>query len=200
MPDVLLSDADQAALRALVAAEPVPGTPLPASSTLDHLARLIPCDAIGVVVRDASGSVVHTVVTPRGYDDGPGPQPGTLCVVFRTGPRHEVQVWLDRRSGRFCARDAAMLRILAPALERLLRDRPDPLLPDCLTAQERRVLDLVAAGWSNPEIAERMCVATSTVRKHLEHAYRKLGVGNRHAAVAVMHAATTHPPKDSPVG
>ncbi|RYP85391.1 LuxR family transcriptional regulator [Nocardioides guangzhouensis] len=199
MPDVLLSDTDQAALRALVAAEPVPGTPLPASSMLDQLARLIPCDAIGMVVRDASGSVVDTVVSPRGYDDRTAPQPDALCLVFRTGPGREVQLWLDRRSGRFCPRDAAMLRILAPALERLLRDRPDPRLPDCLTLQERRVLDLVAAGWSNPEIAERMCVATSTVRKHLEHAYRKLGVGNRHAAIALMHAAVAHPPKDSPV-
>ena len=34
---------------------------------------------------------------------------------------------------------------------------------------------LVAAGFSNGEIAQRMDVATCTVRKHLEHAYRKLG-------------------------
>ena len=37
-----------------------------------------------------------------------------------------------------------------------------------------------------PEIAERMGVATCTVRKHLEHAYRKLGVTNRLAAACVL--------------
>jgi hypothetical protein len=41
----------------------------------------------------------------------------------------------------------------------------------------------VAAGFSNPEVAANLCIAAATVRKHLEHAYRKLGVSNRLAAV-----------------
>jgi DNA-binding NarL/FixJ family response regulator len=42
----------------------------------------------------------------------------------------------------------------------------------------------VAAGRSNAEIAAHLGVCASTVRKHLENAYRKLGVTNRTAAVA----------------
>ena len=53
-----------------------------------------------------------------------------------------------------------------------------------LTTQERRVLSHVAAGRSNAEIAEALFVAPSTVRKHLENVYRKLGVTSRGAAVA----------------
>jgi ATP/maltotriose-dependent transcriptional regulator MalT len=48
------------------------------------------------------------------------------------------------------------------------------------------VLTNVAAGFSNREIAERLSVAPSTVRKHLEHAYRKLGVSSRQAAIAAL--------------
>ena len=48
------------------------------------------------------------------------------------------------------------------------------------------MLDLVAAGLSNAAIAERLYVAPCTVRKHLEHAYRKLGVSNRYAAVHAL--------------
>jgi DNA-binding CsgD family transcriptional regulator len=199
MPDVLLSDTDQAALRAIVAEEPVPGSTLPTRAMLEQLARLIPCDAIGVVLRDPSGFVVDEVVRPSGYD-GNGGRPDTLCLGFPVHGRHQVELWIDRSSGGFCARDQALIRILAPALRRLLAQRPGPALPSSLTHQERRVLDLVARGRTNPEIAELMSVETCTVRKHLEHAYRKLGVGNRHAAIAVLHEAAAHPPKDSPVG
>jgi DNA-binding NarL/FixJ family response regulator len=48
------------------------------------------------------------------------------------------------------------------------------------------VLHHVAAGLTNAEIAERLVVAPSTVRKHLENAYRKLGVRNRFAAVVAL--------------
>lgn len=53
-----------------------------------------------------------------------------------------------------------------------------------LTPREDEVLSLVAEGLTNAEIARRLWVAPSTVAKHLEQAYRKLGVGSRTAAVA----------------
>jgi DNA-binding CsgD family transcriptional regulator len=54
---------------------------------------------------------------------------------------------------------------------------------------ERRILCQVAAGLTNYEIAESFTIATGTVRKHLEHAYRKLGVTNRVAAIARLQGA-----------
>jgi len=67
-----------------------------------------------------------------------------------------------------------------------MRERPAPRLAASLTVQERRVLGIVAAGLSNAEIAEQLFVSPCTVRKHLENAYRKLGVTNRVAAVAAV--------------
>jgi DNA-binding CsgD family transcriptional regulator len=48
-----------------------------------------------------------------------------------------------------------------------------------LTASERRVAELAAAGNSNPEIAQALFVTRKTVETHLGRVYRKLGVSGR---------------------
>ena len=56
-----------------------------------------------------------------------------------------------------------------------------------LSAREREVLTLLAAGRSNREIAERLVVSPHTVARHVEHIYAKLGVSNRTAAAAYAY-------------
>ena len=93
----------------------------------------------------------------------------------------EVVAWLE--TGR-------------PTLERSLGDRRltidragDALLLEethdalGLTAREREVLGWVARGKTNAEVAEVLWISPTTVRKHLEHIYAKLGVRSRTAAV-----------------
>ena len=58
---------------------------------------------------------------------------------------------------------------------------------DGLTPTEAAVVDLVAEGLSNPRIAERLLVEVSTVKTHLHHVFRKLGVTTR----AQLAAAAT---------
>lgn len=53
-----------------------------------------------------------------------------------------------------------------------------------LTPRERQILSWVARGKTNGEIAAVLWVAPSTVRKHLENIYAKLGVNTRTGAVA----------------
>jgi LuxR family maltose regulon positive regulatory protein len=58
---------------------------------------------------------------------------------------------------------------------------------ESLSAQEQRVLRLLAAGHSNPQIAHELVVSVNTVKDHVKHLYRKLGVSNRLQAVEVGH-------------
>ena len=53
-----------------------------------------------------------------------------------------------------------------------------------LTEREREVLALIAEGFTNPEIAEALVVATGTVKAHTASIYRKLDVHNRTEAAA----------------
>jgi DNA-binding CsgD family transcriptional regulator len=112
-----------------------------------------------------------------------------LAIGFRNGVDHVVQLEFSRESRVFSEEELALLRMLVPVLARLVRERPAAGLPASLTVSERRVLREVAAGCSNAEIATTLCIAECTVRKHLENAYRKLGVSNRMAAVARLRGA-----------
>ena len=58
-----------------------------------------------------------------------------------------------------------------------------PLI-DPLTPREREVLQLIAAGRSNPEIAAQLVIALSTVKTHVKNIYGKLQVTGRLQAVA----------------
>lgn len=52
-----------------------------------------------------------------------------------------------------------------------------------LSSRETEILELVAAGTSNKEIAKTLWVSETTVKSHLLHAFEKLGVDDRTAAV-----------------
>lgn len=214
MPQLDLSDREQRALRDLLAAEPCPGSPLPAKGVLELLTRLIPADQACAVYQDGTYAVTQGIFLGGDGDEPDLPEAGDrphylgimhwrehplaaqaclgglrgeedgLAIGFRNGPDGLVQLAFGRRRGPFDDRDIAMLRMLSPLLARLSRERVTPQLPTSLTTQERRVLSHVAAGRSNAEIAEALFVAPSTVRKHLENVYRKLGVTSRGAAVA----------------
>ncbi len=58
--------------------------------------------------------------------------------------------------------------------------------PDGLTAREAEVLGLLAAGNSNDDIAADLVISVHTVVRHLQNAYRKIGVRNRAQAAAYM--------------
>lgn len=60
-----------------------------------------------------------------------------------------------------------------------------------LTNKENEILDLVADGYGNKEIAERLFVSVNTVRTHIYHIYEKLHVHNRIEALNKIKN-TTH--------
>jgi HD-GYP domain-containing protein (c-di-GMP phosphodiesterase class II) len=62
------------------------------------------------------------------------------------------------------------------------RVRRRPTLPAGLTSREVEVLQLLAGGLSNKQIAVRLCLSSRTVSSHVEHVYSKIGVSTRGAA------------------
>jgi len=53
------------------------------------------------------------------------------------------------------------------------------VLPEPLTPREQEILELLAAGLTNREIAERLVISAETVKKHTSGIYSKLDVSNR---------------------
>ena len=60
---------------------------------------------------------------------------------------------------------------------------------ETLTTREREVLELLAQGLTNKEIAERLVITTNTVKRHLKSIFGKLDVHTRSAAAAVAVGA-----------
>lgn len=213
MADIVLSERQQDSLRRLLAYDEASAVATP-HALLDLIDRLVPSDAIEIDLADSSGHLVEQLavsaasVPPDDLQvcDGPlmlglvhqGHRPDFhdtlrihgiadgVTLGFRCGPDHVVQLAMDRYTRAFSECDLALLRMISPALQRVMRSQPTPCLPSSLTLTERRVLQLVATGRSNPEIAADLYVSVATVRKHLENAYRKLGVHNRMAAVVAL--------------
>jgi DNA-binding NarL/FixJ family response regulator len=60
---------------------------------------------------------------------------------------------------------------------------PDPALREALTERERQILDHVAEGMSNREIAESLHLSRWTIDTHIRHIYDKLAVSSRTQAL-----------------
>jgi DNA-binding NarL/FixJ family response regulator len=87
--------------------------------------------------------------------------------------------WLDPAvTGRVLTiyRDAPAARVAAGG------GADDPVVAS-LTAREREILELIATGLTNDEIAERLVLGPGTVKTHVNHIFLKLEVRNRAEAV-----------------
>jgi DNA-binding NarL/FixJ family response regulator len=101
---------------------------------------------------------------------------------------------------------AAGAEVLPPALTNTLFSqishdpagvgKPRALESVRLTKRERQVIDLLAEGLSNKEIAARLQIAVHTVKSHVHNVLKKLALESRLQVAAYTHAAG-RPRKDS---
>jgi DNA-binding NarL/FixJ family response regulator len=204
---VLLAD-DQPLVRAgiamLLAAEPdieVVGEAADGALALEQTRALRP----DVVLMDVRMPVVDGVEATRQLvDDGiAGGADSPVKVLILTTYHVDEAVYAALRAGAFgfLLKDAAPDELVAavravaageawldPAVTGpLLAEfaaRPDPSVPtiaemERLTAREREVLELVARGLSNGEIAASLVIEESTVKTHMKRLLSKLGARDR---------------------
>lgn len=138
------------------------------------------------------------------YSDRQWHSIGTRCGINRPlGFEHDLMLTLPARSGPviepgrtmrlffcrgpgpdFSERDRAVLTLLRPHLHQAYLDAERRRHPvPRLTPRHWELLHLLAAGYTNTQIARRLGVTEGTVRTHLENIYQKLNVSSRTAAV-----------------
>lgn len=124
------------------------------------------------------------------------PEPPTVLVLTTYDSESDILRALDAGAGGYLLKDAppdelfAGIRAvaagqpaLAPSVAGVLMRRaasPEPRM----TEREVEVLELLADGLGNRELAKTLFVSEATVKSHLSHIYTKLGVDTRAGAVA----------------
>ena len=165
------------------------------ATALQRIERVIP-DA---VLLDACMPGMDGFETCRRLKQAPGMR--TVPVIFMTGLAETERLVEGLSAGgvdylvkpvvpdELVARLQAHLRV-AREMNAAMRGRGEEaapaavLLPNPLTQREMDVLQWVACGKTNRDVAEILGMSPRTVNKHLEHIYEKLGVETRTAAVA----------------
>jgi DNA-binding CsgD family transcriptional regulator len=101
------------------------------------------------------------------------------------GPARHVRLYVSRGAGPdFSERDRAVLTLLRPHLHQAYLDAERRRHPvPQLTPRQIGLLQLVAAGHTNRQIARRLGISEGTVHTHLENIYERLQVSSRTAAV-----------------
>ena len=114
-----------------------------------------------------------------------------LPIVFVTGARTEPY---DAVAGLLVGADDYVVKPYAPdellARVRRLVERARPIVPSVaerLTSRELEILQHLAEGLTQAQIAEQLVISPKTVGSHIEHILAKLGVRSRAQAIAVAY-------------
>ncbi|WP_170991042.1 response regulator [Herbidospora galbida] len=141
--------------------------------------RMPELDGLGAITELSRLGVPSKILVLTTYDTDshvlPAIEAGATGYLLKDSPREELL-----RGARAAARGESVLSpTVAARLLSRVRTPPPPLSP-----RELEVLELVAAGNTNREVAARLFVTEATVKSHLLNIYAKLGVNDRAAAVA----------------
>ena len=116
----------------------------------------------------------------------PAIEAGATGYLLKDAPRDDLL-----RAVRAAAAGEA---VLSPSVAARLLDQVRQPVKETVSQRELEVLQLIASGATNREVAERLFISEATVKTHLLHIYAKLGVNDRAAAVgAAFETGPAHP-------
>jgi len=128
------------------------------------------------------------------------PATAHLPFIFLTGwgEREDLRTGMNLGADDYLVKPVEPAELIAAVRTRLKRRRqaagrsaplaaatPEALLALGLTPREAEILSWVVQGKTNPEIGIILGIQLTTVKKHLESTFQKLGVENRTAAVTL---------------
>lgn len=108
----------------------------------------------------------------------------TIVVSGMTNPRDIEQAYQEHGIFAYMEKQNFDRHAFLNMLQEVKRKDPDQNELNVLTSREREVLDLLAEGKTNKEIAETLFISTNTVKRHLKAVFEKLDIHTRSAAAA----------------
>ncbi len=154
---------------------------------IQHIVPAIQKGAMGYISKDIEpDALVHTIRSAARNDLC---IPGVLAAELLTYLR---PYWQSR---------ALHTDMFAPISYRMHRrasaknqsaGQPATNIPRPLTEREKEILELIRCGRKNREIAGELCIAESTVHKHVQNIFEKLHARNRTEAIYLMSIRPLH--------
>jgi DNA-binding NarL/FixJ family response regulator len=114
---------------------------------------------------------------------------GAIGYLTKDAGRDHIRRALDAAAAGQAVLDPAVQARLVEVAS-LPQSLPSAGLPDGLTEREAEVLQLIAAGLSNAEIAARLFVSEATVKTHINRIFAKTRSRDRAQAIAYAHRHT----------
>ncbi|BEP11961.1 response regulator transcription factor [Acidothermaceae bacterium B102] len=126
---------------------------------------------------------------------------GARSYLTKNADRTEIAHALRSAASGLSVLDPAARAVLLAAAGPSAPAQPRMLLPDGLTSREAEILALLAAGWTNPEIAAHLVLSHHTIKTHINRIFSKTGSRDRAAAAAyardhdVVRPESPHAPR-----
>lgn len=163
------------------------------AAAVEHHPDVVLCDL-------RLGEGMDGVAITRALTSGPAPRPAVLILTTYDQDVDIVRA-VEAGAAGYLLKDAAVDELVAAVVSAAAGETVlSPTMTRRMIAtirtrraglsdRELEVLRLVASGLSNRSVAKTLFVSEATVKTHLNHAFSKLGVDNRTAAVAAARSA-----------
>jgi DNA-binding NarL/FixJ family response regulator len=141
----------------------------------------------GILSAMPEQKIVMLTVSETNADVAQALKAGARGYVLKgVGSKALAEILRDVANGQSYVSPSLSARLLSDLLQPA-GSKPDPLAQ--LTGREAEILNLVAEGLSNKEVAARLSLQEKTVKHHMTRVLAKLNVRNRTEAALLMHEA-----------